>query len=225
MPKSEIESAREELPADVFDEQYGGAFTSRAGRVYSEFELSVHVEDQPALPSGAIVFKGIDFGFTNPFVCLWVVLDANDRMIVMDEYVRARATVQEHAQEILRRDDALRRNGFNIGPAFADPSGRVEREELSGAGIRTLPARNELLGGIDIVRSRLRARQDGSRGLTIARCCANLVREFESYCWDESVGSGERVPRKIDDHALDALRYLCIACKRRVDWKSRGMNW
>jgi hypothetical protein len=47
---------------------------------------------------------------------------------------------------------------------------------------------------------------------------------MESYEWQES-SRGEKAPRKKDDHALDALRYLCVALARKVDWKSRGTLW
>src|SRR5690606_1360121 len=65
----EIESARKALPPEVFDEQYGGAFTSPAGAVYREFQPAVHVVPELAVPPGSIIYKSIDFGFTNPLCC------------------------------------------------------------------------------------------------------------------------------------------------------------
>ena len=214
----EIEAARAELPAEVFDEQFGGAFVARAGRVYSGFERAVHV--RPLTPEpGSTFWRGVDFGFTNPFVCLWATLDRDDRLLVFDEYFCAGGTLSQHAAEIRRRDDALRAQGCLCAGGVADPSGRAEREELAGQGVALWPAENALLAGIDAVRRRLNARGDQSPGLVIDPRCSNLVREFESYCFEKAVGGDEPLPTKRDDHCLDALRYLCMALGRRVDWR------
>ena len=87
------------------------------------------------------------------------------------------------------------------------------------------PADNRLRGGIDVVRQRLLMREDGTPGLLVDASCRNLLREFELYEWDEQSTSGERVPRKRDDHALDALRYLCVAIGRKVSWQSGDLPW
>lgn len=214
----EIEAARAELPAEVFDEQFGGAFVARAGRVYPEFERAAHVRPL-ALAQGSMFWRGVDFGFTNPFVCLWATLDRDGRLLVFDEYFRAGATLSQHAAEIRRRDDALRAQGCLCAGGVADPSGRAEREELAGLGVTFWPAENALLAGIDAVRQRLRSRDNECRGLLIDPVCANLVREFESYCYEKAAGGDEPLPTKRDDHCLDALRYLCMALGRRVDWQ------
>lgn len=215
---AEIEAARSELPAEVFDEQFGGAFVARAGRVYPEFERAVHVRPVPRA-AGTLFWRGVDFGFTNPFVCLWAVLDRDDCLQVVDEYYCAGATLSQHAAEIKRRDEALHARGLLCAGGVADPSGRVEREELANLGVALWPAENALLAGIDAVRQRLRPRADRTRGLWVDPRCANLVREFESYCYERPVGQSEPLPAKRDDHCLDALRYLCMALGRRVDWR------
>ena len=222
---AEIESARDSLPPETFDEQYGGAFSSPSGRVYPEFDRGVHEAELTPPPAGAVVYKAMDFGFTNPFVCLWGYLDGDGRLIIFDEYSRAGATLDVHAAEIKSRDDALRSKNALRGPAFADPSGRLEREQLAAAGVPTVAATNDLLAGIDIVRQRLVRRPDDRPGLLVDRRCIMLVREFETYCWDERAGKVERVPIKCDDHALDALRYLSVGVSRQVGWDKRVSNW
>lgn len=96
------------------------------------------------------------------------------------------------------------------------PSANVE---LAGLGATFGLLRTLLLAGIDAVRQRLRSRDNESRGLLIDPVCANLVREFESYCYEKAAGGDEPLPTKRDDHCLDALRYLCMALGRRVDWQ------
>lgn len=221
----EVASARELLPPEVFDEQYGGEFTGRSGRVYAEFAVPTHVREGQQPPAGEVFFKAVDFGFTNPFVCLWAAQDGDGRLVVFDEYRLSGATLDKHAVEIRRRDDDLVRRGFVLGPCWADPAGRLEREELSQAGIPTLGADNALHAGINALRERLVVRKDGTPGLIVSAACRDLIREFEGYRYEEAVSGREPLPVKQDDHGLDALRYLCLALKRRVDWRGVKTLW
>lgn len=218
----EVESARAALPAETFDEQYGGAFTSPSGRVYREFGAA-HVA-KLAPPAGAIIYKAIDIGYTTPFACIWAALDHDERLLVLREHYADHLSIPEHASAIHAIDDEFMKLGCTIGPAWADPAAAGERRMLADLGVRTHAADKQVSGGIEVLRGRLLARKDGKPGLLIDAGCANLLREFEGYEWNES-SRGQKVPRKHDDHALDALRYLCVALARKVDWTDRGMLW
>jgi hypothetical protein len=222
---AEIEAARATLPPETFDEQYLGAFTTRAGVVYREFQPSLHVADKLAAPAGAIILKSIDFGFTNPFCCLWATRDADSRILILREHYREQWTVDQHAETINAVDDAFRRDGCEIGPAWGDPSAALERVILKQNGITTLPAQNNLRDGIAAVRRALATREDGRPGLIIDASCSNLLREIEAYRWQPSSVPGEKVPVKHDDHALDALRYLCVALINPVGWHNGASVW
>jgi hypothetical protein len=211
----EIDSARKHLPADVFDEQYGGQFTSLAGRVYPEFKLSTHVAKLQA-PPGARIVRGVDFGFTNPMAVVWLAEDGDGGLLALREYFKAGATVEQAAEDIRRIDDELRGNGLNAHRAFADPSGKGQIETLRNAGIAAEGAFNDVKAGIDAVRAALRPRGDGRPGLLIDPACPNLIREIEAYRWQEGATGSERAPEKVDDHALDALRYAVMGLRRGV---------
>ncbi|MCZ7607742.1 MAG: terminase family protein [Planctomycetota bacterium] len=222
IPASEIESARRSLPQDTFAEQYGGEFTSPAGRVYREFRRELHVGKLQA-PPGALVYKAIDFGYAAPFACLWGAPDADGRLLILHEHYQARQGIDQHAEVIRAVDDSFVALGCRIGPAFADPAGALERKLLADAGVRTLKADNRLRGGIEVVRRLLLPRTDGTPGLLIDAGCVNLLRELECYLWGEDVA--RPAPGPGDDHALDALRYLCVALARKVDWQNPGTLW
>lgn len=221
---AEIEEARRTLPGPIFDEQFGGAFTGASGRVYPEFEPARHVLacDPPA---GAVSLRGIDFGFTQPFACVWLCVDHDGRISVFDEYFRSGATVLDHAREILRRDEALAARGVLRGASFADPAARAEREALAQCGVPNGPAENALLPGISRVRQALLPRADGRPGLVVHPRCVNLIREFEGYIYEELTRAGEPLPVKGDDHALDALRYGVMGLCSRADWRKFGVLW
>jgi hypothetical protein len=62
----------------------------------------------------------------------------------------------------------------------------------------------DLCTGIARVKSYLK-QGNGKPNLYIFSSCVHLIRELKGYFW----GSGD-VPRKSDDHALDALRYYLM---------------
>jgi hypothetical protein len=68
--------------------------------VFADFDPMLHVkpaEYNPNLP----LYRAIDFGFINPFVCLWIQVDADGIVRVIDEYIRSRATIDAHASAII----------------------------------------------------------------------------------------------------------------------------
>ncbi len=60
----------------------------------------------------------------------------------------------------------------------------------------------DMFSGIARVKEYLKARP---QKLFIFKNCTNLIRELKSYWWSK----GDN-PKKVDDHALDALRYYIM---------------
>lgn len=221
---AEVESARRALPADVFDEQYGGEFTSLSGRVYPEFQLPRHTGALRA-PAGCRVTRGVDFGFTNPMAVVWVAEDPDGGLLVLREFYASGLVVEQSATEIARIDQELRDLGLVIGCGYADPSNPGAIATLCEQGLPTQRAPGGVSGGIDAVRTALRPRADGTPGLRIDASCANLIREMEQYSWQEGDAESERRPAKRRDHAVDALRYAVAGLHRHVGWKQHSMSW
>ena len=47
--------------------------------------------------------------------------------------------------------------------------------------------------------------------IKICECCTNTLAEIEEYVWDDKAAQrGEDKPLKINDHAMDAMRYFCM---------------
>jgi phage terminase large subunit len=67
-------------------------------------------------------------------------------------------------------------------------------------------AQNEVLDGI-----RLTSKALADENLIIYKNCFKLIEQIQSYTWDEKAQSvGLDKPVKVDDHAVDALRYGAI---------------
>ncbi len=166
------------------------------GAVYPEFSSKIHLIDEQQVPWDRIVgyVNGLDFGHSVPTAFLVGALDDDDNLYIIDEHYAAKLLFSDHADNI--------RAVYQGGPIIRDhdPQAAAELEELR---ISTLPARKEVHLGINAVRSRLVRKK-----LFIVRGAApNLVGEFGSYIWKPKGDA----PMKLNDHAMDALRYMCVA--------------
>ena len=86
----------------------------------------------------------------------------------------------------------------------ADPSAASFIEALRREGWPVRKARNDVLAGIRVTADMLRAGK-----LVICPDCADAIREFSLYRWDERTG-GRDAPVKEDDHAMDDIRYFAM---------------
>ena len=118
-------------------------------------------------------------------------------MYVIAEHSKSRALLKEHADAITRI--------YQGGPIFSDHDAQ-DRYELLDLGVNTVPADKDVLRGIQSVRRRLR---DGTIKV-VAEDCPRLIWEFPRYVWATTAQSIIEKPKKIDDDALDALRYMTI---------------
>lgn len=190
---------------------------SRENVVFAEFEPSEHIREvdyDPNLP----LYRSLDFGFVNPFVCLWIQADENGVVRVIDEYVRSRATIDVHAEEIKKRTPA---GEGCVAATFCDPAGLSRNDvtgtsaarELRALGIATRFRRSGILEGIELIRRSLKT-GDGKKRLVISPRCQRLIEAMQCYRYPEGGRAGE-LPLKdgLYDHPIDALRYFFVNCE------------
>jgi len=218
--KEDIEEARRTLSKNAFEQEYGASFTLSSGQVYSDFDESIHVlqNDQIKIDSKWTRFRSIDFGYENPFVCLYIAVDPEDRVIIYDEYYRRHGTMEQHAEFLLEEEQRLRSRMQESGGkkynkdvyefTTCDPSGASARATLSEKGIVTVAPKSNVLQGLELVRQQLKIREDGKPGLYISSKCANTIREFNLYSYPDAMDTEE--PVKDNDHAMDCLRYFLV---------------
>jgi hypothetical protein len=186
--------------------------------VFDEFDPDVHVKsiDYDAnLP----LYRAIDFGFVNPFVCLWTQVDEEGVVRVIDEYVRSRATIDVHAEQIKERTPG---GEERVAATFCDPAGKSANDvtgtstirELRGLGIITRYRRSGILEGIELIRRAIRA-GDGASRLVISPRCQRLIEAMRCYHYPEGGAVGSELPLKdgLYDHPIDALRYFFVNYK------------
>jgi hypothetical protein len=187
--------------------------------VFNEFDPAVYVraiDYDPNLP----LYRTLDFGFVNPFVCLWIQVDGGGVVRVIDEYVRARATIDVHAAEIKSRTPCREEQ---VAATFCDPAGAGVNDvtgtsivrELRAAGVVVRYRRSGILDGIEFIRRAIRDGQ-GRRSLVISPRCVRLIEALQCYHYPQDLAAaGGELPLKdgVYDHPIDALRYFFVNYK------------
>lgn len=196
-----IRQRYEELYSGGFYERFVlGKWVAPTGLVYPGFSPARHLCEH--IPDCRRFYISCDYGTVNPMsMGLWGE-HGSVWYRVAEYYHSARATgVQKTDEEYYEALTALA-GGRSIEAVVADPSAASFLECIRRHGqYRAVPARNEVQGGIRQVAEALRAGR-----IRFSPSCADSIREFGLYCWDERAGSD--IPRKQHDHAMDDIRYF-----------------
>lgn len=178
---------------------------STRGAVFPMFEPTIHVVDRAPGADDTLTLS-IDFGFANPFVCLWIAR-RGELVHVVDEYVQPGRTLDEHIATIRARRH-LPIAWLACDPAGAgrnDQTARSSVQVLRQAGFVVRHRSSRIVDGIEMVRAALRS-ASGAVRLTVHPRCRRLVAALRGYRYPD--GGGE-LPLKdgTHDHLVDALRY------------------
>lgn len=198
-----VEGLKANYVGEFAKQEIEGDFVAFEGLVYPEFSREVNVTKVDP-PEAWLRVRAIDYGYQNPFVCLFAAVDEDGRLVVYDEHYRSKMLIREHAGHILSRAGTF---GWTVSDHDAQDSA-----ELGACNINTRPAQKDVIRGIQKVKARLAKQADGRPRLFIHERCTNLLREFGSYRWGEAKeGRNEKEePVKENDHAMDALRYMVM---------------
>ena len=201
---SVIDALIAEWPEEVQETRIKGRFASFMGAVYKTFSKQTHVIPRFHIPSQWERYRGIDFGFNNPFVCVWLARDGDNRWYVYDEHYRAQSTLATHASRI----KAI--GGADIYAATYADHDAQDRAELWEYGIQTTPAKKAVRNGIEAVQRALKVQGNGKPRLYIFDHCVNVIRELAAYHYPEGTDLRDPndEPAKKDDHTVDAVRYV-----------------
>lgn len=197
-----------------------GKWVASEGQVYEDFLPSLHIVPSFPIPEDWRRLRSIDFGYTNPFVCLWGACDNDDNLYIYRQLYQTGLLVQDAAAIIKAQ------TGDEYIEATIADHDAGDRATLLAQGIHTLPAQKNVRRGIQLVSDRLKSRNgDKPRLMIMADSLiktdqslknrykpTNLVDEFSSYVWASNFSNTtlKEEPVKEDDHGLDALRYMVM---------------
>ena len=226
----------EKIKAD-YRSMYSGVFYARYilgqwamadGLIYDMFDKDRHVVTNDSLELENDYYISSDYGIQNATVfLLWRKEKYSPRWVCTREYYYSgrdnmrQKTVKELTdglEAILPRykDGANTEHIIMPEQVIVDPSATALIVELRTRGYTVQKAKNEVLEGISDVSTMLY--QDN---LLFYERCKNTLEEFGTYSWDEKACQrGEDAPIKVNDHAMDAIRYFVKTKKlvRRNDY-------
>jgi hypothetical protein len=181
------------------------------GCVYPTFKPEIHVRETVGSCAGSELWLGIDFGFSNPFVSLWIRKYADGAVHVIDEYVQQAQTIDTHIAELRSRTD----HG-QVAQIACDPAGGAANDQTSksnvdllrksGFSVRTRSSR--IVEGLELVRLALKS-GTGKVSLFIHPRCTRLIKAMQAYRYPDQA---DEIPLKDGehDHLVDALRYFFV---------------
>lgn len=212
-----------------------GKWAAAEGMVYEDWDTTVHVLNRSQLETLGIfhqgklhrsgvkhVYASVDWGFTNPGVILVWAIDSDERMYLIHEVYQTGKTVDQwwvpEAEKL--------KGEYDIERFVCDPSEPAYIAQFNAHGLRAIGAENDIVPGINLVQARLKPAGDGRPRLFIyenalkrrdeTRAKAykpfSVLQEIDSYAWPKEKDGQpvKEVPIKVDDHALDALRYMAL---------------
>ncbi len=205
-----------------------GEWVSAEGVVYTDWSPEVHLIDRFEIPKEWRRVCGIDFGFTNPFVCQWWAMNEDDDMFMYREIYMTRRTVRDHSstiKELNKRPGERDKDGKEIEDyieAYVCDHDAEDRATLEENGIWTTPADKAISIGLEKVTNRLKYDAATKPRLYVLR--DSLVEvdpalqeaykplqtqdEFDLYVWPDR-GTKE-LPIAQNNHGMDAMRYTTM---------------
>jgi hypothetical protein len=180
-----------------------------SGCVFPHFDFDVHVRPRPTDAPPQSISLAVDFGFHNPFVCLWIV-DDGQGCHVIDEYVQPGQIITHHIDQIRGRPyGTIRRLCCDpAGNGRNDQTAESNVQRLRGADFQVLTRASRIVDGLEMIRAALRPAH-GPPALSIHPRCQALIEAMQGYRYPD--GGGE-LPLKdgTHDHLIDALRYFYV---------------
>lgn len=232
LPEGYVQSMMETWSEDRIRREIYGDFDSFEGQVYSEFRRDTHVIKPFKIPEEWTKAVGIDHGYRNPAAWVWGATDYDGNLYIYREFYQREWLIEQickgHKKDNLPGVVSLTGTD-KIEMAMIDPSTRARRGTTGGsdwdAYIEHLPktfplmlANNEKTAGIDRVKSYFKINEKtGKPRIYIFDTCLNLIEELAQYRYAELRGNQQgqqnekEEPRKVNDHACDALRYLIMS--------------
>lgn len=212
LPPEYVENAKKEHVGVFYDRFIRGEWVIANGLVYPNFDEAKHVIDyMPPQKDDGLYYISIDYGTQNPTsMGLWRVAD--DKAVRIAEYyhdgrkTRRQLTDEEYysALEGLAGDKVIQY-------VVVDPSAASFITTIKRHGVFSVKkAANDVLDGIRVTATLLNTGR-----LLLDRGCADAIKEFRTYSWDDKATSDAVVEE--NDHAMDDIRYFCYTVLRR-EW-------
>lgn len=238
VPDDYVKTMEDNYEGMYFDRYVKGEWVASQGLVYGEYDQDVHHRHYKTLPRAQDwtvqgfheygeyehvritppddwqVYRSIDFGYRNPFVCqYWAYWPDGQKHVMFREIYRTETLVEDLASEIKTLSSDV-----SIAKTFADPAQKEDRETLSRHGVETDEAKKDVSAGIQEVKSLLSKDDNNDVDMMFLKGALahkpdpdidesndpiSTIEEIVDYQWKD----GKDEPEDGNDHGMDTLRY------------------
>lgn len=230
--RHEIEQAKRDMDSRVFKQEFEASFETFGGQVFPSFDRDKVVNKNIKFENDLEFDLGMDFGWSNPTVVLFIQINENEDVFVFDEMRTTQTTIKEIGNQIKAKEYKREKVEFKGYYAFGatrmitaseanlpdciycDPAGDAKSEAMGTSSVYELRKqgfhvrfKNKYPGviqdRINIIRKWLL-----NEKLFIHPRCVNLIRAFEMHRYpDPKDDVQSELPLKdgISDHDIDAL--------------------
>ena len=200
MSESDISEARKSMSEAEFKQEYEADFNTYEGQIWN-FNHEQCIENLEELDTSKMdIFAGLDVGYRDPtaFCVLGYDWDS-DKYYLLDEYLDAEKTTEQHAVEIRRLMEK-----WDIDYIFIDSAAQQTRFDFAqNYDITTTNAKKSVLDGIAHVAGIV-----DNDNLLVDQRCKESLSCLDQYQWDPNPNLAREKPKhNMASHMADALRY------------------
>ena len=200
MSESDIAEARKSMSEAEFKQEYEADFNTYEGQIW-KFDFESQVKDLSQLDTSRMdVFAGLDVGYKDPTALCVIAYDWDEeKYYLVDEYLNAERTTEQHAVEIQKLIDR-----WDIDYIYIDSAAQQTRFDLAqNYDISTINAKKSVLDGIGHVSSLV-----DNDNLYVDQQCKESLICLDSYQWDPNPNLAREKPKhNMASHMADGLRY------------------
>jgi phage terminase large subunit len=235
LPNGYIDTLMQSWSDDRIQREIMGSFDAFEGAVYEEFRRDIHVIKPFKIPENWPRHLRIDHGYRNPAAALFFAIGPDGEAYLYREFYQTEWLINEIVQG--KKDPGVGHlpglvqmgRGETFETAKIDPSTKNRRGATGESDYdeyrRNWPtewpvlglAKNDVQVGIDRVKSYLKVHPRLQKPmLYIFDTCTNVLEEITQYRYPELRANQEgkkaehEKPLKVNDHAMDALRYMIV---------------
>ena len=198
--QEDITEAKKSMSSAEFAQEYLADFNTYEGQVWS-FDYETCVADLSQLDTSKMdVFAGMDVGYKDPTAFCVIGYDWDEqKFYLLDEYLDAEKTTEQHATEIRKRI-----NKYDIDWIYIDSAAQQTRYDFAqNYDISTINAKKSVLDGIGHVAGII-----DNDLLIVDQRCRHTLESVDQYQWDPNPNLIKEKPKhNMASHMADALRY------------------
>ena len=211
MASGEYEAMLNSLPEVERRRLLEGDWDVTDGAAFAEFDRSRHVVEPFEIPRSWSRIRAADYGYSSPSCVLWGAIDFDGNLWIYRELYGKGFTGEQLAERILE----LEYDDPTIQTAVLDEScfsrtghGLSIAESMNRLNLRFMASNRDRLAGKIEMHKRLGDNDLDEPRLRIFNNCKHLIRTLPTLPLSKT--NPEDVDTKADDHAYDALRYMCM---------------